>query len=169
MARPPRFKRAVKRVRAEDLRLETWMLENFSDLNEAYPTGRLNLRELSQVIQTAGLTNTHGGRLSDTTISKTWARVRKRMLTARPLHLPKSDEIAPGVIVLPEQDARPQPAPSAAVAYAGPSAPISAGRPIRADLNGGEPGVRRLTAEEKLARIIERTYASHPQMPKPIK
>lgn len=156
MARPPRFKHAVKQVRAEDLRLETWIQENFPDLNEAYPTGRLNLRELSQVIRAAGLTNTHGGRLSDAAISKTWSRVRKRMLTAPPLHVPKLGEIAPGVIIMPLGDTVPPRLPER-TAPPGRS-PVSV--PPRSQTTLGH-----LSAAEQIARLRDEQRALRRPMP----
>lgn len=169
MSRRTEFRATLKKVRAKDRRLERWMVDNWPILNQEYGSGRLDLREFIEVVRALELTNTHGGRLSDAAISKTWARVRKRMLAAPPLPLPKANEIAPGVIVLPVQDASPQPKPGPAVAHARSAASISAERFTGPDLDGREPGARRLTADEKIARIVERTYASHPQMPKPVK
>jgi hypothetical protein len=169
MSRHTEFRTTLKKVRAKDRRLERWIVDNWPTLEQEYGTGRLDLREFIEVVRALELTNTHGGRLSDATISKTWARVRKRMLTAPPLHLPKAGEIAPGVIVLPAQEASLQPATGSAVAYARCSASIGPERFTGSDLDSREPGARRLTADEKLARIVERTYASHQQMPKPVK
>lgn len=155
ISRPRSFKSAVKQVRAADKSIETWMRENFADLYAEYGLGRLNLRELSAVVRAEGLTNDHGGRLSEATISKTWARVRERMLTAPPLHLPKPGEIAPGVIVMPERNAKP-PVP---VQTAPPSRPPAQVPPR------SQPVPGHLSAAEQIARLRDEQRALRRPMP----
>lgn len=104
MSRRSETRRVIKQIRADDRRLTTWMVDNFSILIREYGSGRLDLRELSKVVRTLGLTNDHGGPLSEATISKTWARVRGQMAEAAAPQPPAMRTFPPGIVALATPD-----------------------------------------------------------------
>ncbi|TFZ55121.1 MULTISPECIES: hypothetical protein [Methylobacteriaceae] len=156
MARPPRFEQAVAEVRVENRCVELWMEENFAALHAAYPSGRLNLRELSEVVRRCGLTNSHGGRLTDATLSKTWARVRQRMLTAAPSPRLEANEVARGVVTLPWREAELRPEPAS---------PVDRIRTPATVQPRAQPAAAQGSAAEQIARLRAEQRAGRPPMP----
>lgn len=143
------------------------MRENGAELYDEYGSGRLNLRELSAIVRSADLTNDHGGPLTEATISKTWARQRQHMLT--PKNVLKPGELVPGVVLRTDEILAVQPATAVIADSTSPSSQTIAGQQNVASPDIVlEPSKPRLTADEKIARVVKRTYDAHPQMPKPI-
>lgn len=100
MSRRAETRRVIKLIRADDRRLTTWMVDNFPVLISEYGSGRLDLRELTKVVRTLGLTNDHGGPLSEATISKTWARVRQQMTGGDQPPTASTPTFPPGIVAL---------------------------------------------------------------------
>ena len=100
MSRRSETRRVIKLIRADDRRLTTWMVDNFPILIREYGSGRLDLRELTKVVRTLGLTNDHGGPLSEATISKTWARVRQQITRGDEPQTAGTPPFPPGIAAL---------------------------------------------------------------------
>lgn len=181
MSRRSETRRVIKLIRADDRRLTTWMVDNFPVLIKEYGSARLDLRELTKVVRTLGLTNDHGGPLSEATISKTWARVRQQIAGGdKPPTAPKPT-FPPGIVALASSS---RTAAERSDPHGGVFRPSIAPRPVPAPVSPHEaptlssfsqsgpsqPAVRhqappRLSADEQIARFRRDQRAGTRPMP----
>lgn len=185
MSRPGKLSVELKRVRASDRRLEPWMMANHSALEREYGGGRLNLKELLKIARMNGLTNEHGGPVTEATISKTWARVRARKARTALRSSSEPRKFPPGVVELPtpgqaaaREDARDRTAaeePSRARRRASPQnvpaqTSLAGGVAPRAPPlapSGPDPGpAGGLSVDEQIARFRSDQRAESRRMPK---